>query len=95
MIRYKEEHDWFFLKEKNKFLSIINSYPQEFLLYCVILLSGLMQGIILYVLDALDLLPLTHKKTKTNRLLLRDRQGLVMTRPQEFSSRVIRGKQQK
>lgn len=52
-----------------------------------------MQGI--YVLDALDLLPLTHKKTKTNRPLLRDRQGMVMTRPQEFSSRVIRGKQQK
>lgn len=71
MIGYKE-HDWFFTKEKNNFLSIINSYPQGFLLYCVILLSGVMQGI--YVLDALHLLPLTHKKTKTNRPLLRDRQ---------------------
>ena len=80
-----------FSKKKNKFLSIINSYLQGFLLYCVILLSGLMQDI--YVFEALDLLPLTHKKTKTNRPLLRDRQGMVMTRPQEFSSHVIRGKQ--
>lgn len=44
MIGYKE-HDWFVIKEKNKFLSIINSYPQGFLLYRVILLSGPMKGI--------------------------------------------------
>lgn len=43
MIGYKA-YDWFFIKEKNKLLSVINSYLQGFLLYCVILLSGPMQG---------------------------------------------------
>lgn len=77
-------------KNKTSFcLSLILTYKDSF---CIVLFCFLVQCRE-NTLNALDLLPLTHKKTKTNRPLLRDRQGMVMTRPQEFSSRVIRGKQ--
>lgn len=89
MIGYKA-NDWFFIKEKNKFLSIINSYLQGFLLYCVILLSGPMQGKYVKRLRPPTFDP---QEDKNKQAASWDRQGMVMTRPQEFSSRVIRGKQ--
>ena len=71
-------------------MSVINSYLQGFLLYCVILLSGPMQGKYVKRLRPPTFDP---QEDKNKQALLRDRQGMVMTRPQEFSSRVIRSTQ--
>ena len=67
-----------FSKKKTSFcLSLILTHKDSF---CIVLFCFLVQCRE-NTLNALDLLPLTHKKTKTNRPLLRDRQGMVMTRP--------------